>query len=142
MKRSWWLIAVVAVAVLAVVGLKQMKDRAPAVPAAAGQPLSGADLATCLASGQPTMADFGKGWCQPCKLMVPVLEEAAAEWQGRAHIVYVDMEVYPQVAEAHGVRVMPTQIFFDRTGKEVSRHEGFIPQEEIAAQLREIGAGK
>jgi len=102
-------------------------------------PLAASMLAACLKSGRPTVADFGKGWCRPCKMMVPVLEHAAARYAGKANVVYVDMEAYPQLAEAHRIAAMPTQIFFDAAGKEVGRHMGYLSGDGLDAQLAALG---
>lgn len=105
------------------------------------EPLPGPKLANALASGQPTMADFGAGWCQACKMMDPVLRQAAQKYEGRANIVYVDTDKFPQMARSYKIRAIPTQIFFDSSGKEVNRHMGYWPIEEVDKQLAALGVG-
>ncbi|UCC69195.1 MAG: thioredoxin family protein [Armatimonadota bacterium] len=102
-------------------------------------PLSGADLSACLTSGRPTMADFGAGWCQPCKQMEPVLEQAAAKYAGKANIVYIDTDEYGRTARQYQIRLIPTQIFFDSEGKEIFRNIGLFPIEKIDEQLAKLG---
>lgn len=92
-------------------------------------------------TGLPRMIDFGSDKCTPCKEMAPILVELKNEYAGRATIDFIDVWNNPPAGEPYGVRVIPTQIFFDREGKEVSRHEGFLPKAEIVAKLRELGAG-
>ena len=105
-------------------------------------PLPGSKLKEALASGQPTMADFGAGWCQPCKMMDPVLKDVARKYQGKANIVYVDTDKFPQIARDYKIRAIPTQIFFDVSGKEVNRHMGYWPIEDIARALAAAGVSE
>ena len=154
MRGSRWILLAVIVVIVAVFIIKEAVKgpdanrpaaTAGAQGAATGQssseagPLPGTELAAVLRSGRPTMADFGKGWCQPCKAMVPVLERAARQYKGKANVVFVDMEAYPAIAAAHRINVMPTQIFFDAAGKEVARHIGFMPNEDINRELTKAG---
>ena len=105
------------------------------------EPLPGSKLKDALGSGQPTMADFGAGWCQACKMMDPVLKQAARKYQDKANIVYVDTDKFPQVARDYEIRAIPTQIFFDSSGKEVNRHMGYWPIEEVDKQFAALGVG-
>ena len=103
------------------------------------EPLPGSKLAECLRNGRPTMADFGAGWCRPCKQMDPVLAEAAAKYAGKADILYVDTDEYGSLARQYGIRLIPTQIFFDSEGKEVSRNTGVFPIDDIDRQFADLG---
>jgi thioredoxin 1 len=89
----------------------------------------------------PRMVDLGADKCIPCKEMAPILVELRKEYAGRATIEFIDVWKSPAAGEPYGVRIIPTQIFFDRDGKEVWRHEGFLPKAEIVAKLKELGAG-
>lgn len=155
MRGSRWIVLAVVIAIAAVFIAKEaVKGRNANRPAGAtagaqgaateqassdAGPLPGTELGAALGSGRPTMADFGKGWCQPCKAMVPVLERAARDYKGKANVVFVDMEAYPAIAAAHRINVMPTQIFFDAAGKEVARHIGYMPNEDIKKELAKAG---
>jgi thioredoxin-like negative regulator of GroEL len=88
------------------------------------------------------MADFGAGWCKPCKMMVPVLAEAAVKYEGKVNILFVDTDEYGPLARQHRVAAIPTQIFFDGKGKEVGRHVGYYPIEDLEAQMRTLGLTK
>ena len=92
-------------------------------------------------SALPKMLDLGSDQCIPCKQMAPILAELRASYAGRAEIVFIDVWKNPDAGKAYGVRIIPTQIFFDREGKEVWRHEGFLPREEIVARLQALGVG-
>jgi len=88
----------------------------------------------------PRMIDLGADKCIPCKLMAPILKELRKKYAGRAVVEFVDVWKNPSAGQEYGVRTIPTQIFFDRDGKEVWRHEGFLSKEEIEAKLKELGA--
>ena len=90
-------------------------------------------------TGVPRLVDLGKGECIPCKMMAPILEEITGEYQGRLIVEIIDVGDKPEAVKQYGMRVMPTQIFFDAEGTEVWRHEGFLPKEAIIEKLREMG---
>lgn len=96
-------------------------------------------LAPALKSGKPTVLDLGAGTCVPCKMMKPIFDELKQEYEGRANIILLEISEYRQIANKYNVRIIPTQIFFDRTGNVYWRHEGFLPKEEIIKKLRELG---
>jgi thioredoxin 1 len=92
--------------------------------------------------GLVTMVDIGAHSCIPCKMMAPVLKEVAAESEGRAAIVFIDVWQYPDEVKKYGIRVIPTQIFYDAQGKERYRHEGFMSKADIVVKLVELGMPK
>lgn len=89
--------------------------------------------------GMVTMVDLGAKKCIPCKMMAPILVELEDEYEGRAAIHFIDVWENPGEAKRFGIRVIPTQIFYDREGKEISRHEGFMAKKEIVARLQKLG---
>jgi thioredoxin 1 len=89
--------------------------------------------------GMVTMVDLGATQCIPCKMMAPILAKLEKEYAGRAAIVFLDVWKDPQPARRFGIRAIPTQIFFDKEGKEVSRHSGFLNEEGITRQLKAMG---
>jgi thioredoxin 1 len=89
--------------------------------------------------GMVTMVDLGARSCIPCKMMEPILEKLEREYRGRAAIVFIDISVYRDSARRFGIRAIPTQIFFDKEGREVYRHMGFMSERDIVAQLRKMG---
>ena len=105
-------------------------------------PLPGSRLAECLKSGRPTVADFGKGWCVPCKMMVPVLKQAAQDYSGKANVVFVELDEYADLGRGYRIATMPTQIFFNAKGEEVSRHRGYMGTEDIERELAALGVKK
>jgi len=89
--------------------------------------------------GMVTMVDLGAKKCIPCKMMAPIIEELVKEYQGRAAVVFIDVWENPDAAPKFGVRAIPTQIFYDAQGKEISRHEGFLDKASIVALFRQQG---
>lgn len=87
----------------------------------------------------PMLVDLGAGTCNPCKMMVPILEELKNEYSGKAIIKVIDINENFQEAKNYDIRVIPTQIFFNAKGEEVYRHEGFMPKEDIVQGFREMG---
>lgn len=82
-----------------------------------------------------TMVDLGADRCVPCKLMAPILEKLEREYKGKAAIVFIDVWKDPDQSKKYGIRVIPTQIFYDRNGKEQYRHVGFMSESDIKKQL-------
>jgi thioredoxin 1 len=87
-----------------------------------------------------TMVDLGAKTCIPCKMMAPILEELKEEYKGRAEVIFIDVwdKANEGKAQAFKVMAIPTQIFYDRHGKEVFRHVGFFDKKSIAAKLEEL----
>ncbi len=89
--------------------------------------------------GMVTMVDLGAKKCIPCKMMAPILEKLEKVYAGRAAVVFFDVWEDPAPAKHFGIRAIPTQIFFDKEGKEVYRHEGFLAEKEIVARFKDMG---
>lgn len=87
----------------------------------------------------PMLVDLGKGTCIPCKKMKPILDELKAEYEGRAVVKIIDLRYEPKAARKYGIRLIPTQIFFDAEGNEVYRHEGFMDKKSIKMKFAEMG---
>jgi thioredoxin 1 len=86
-----------------------------------------------------TMVDLGAKSCIPCKMMAPILEKLEKDYRGKAAILFVDVWKEPDQAKRFGIQTIPTQIFYDKQGKEVMRHKGFMSEEAIVAQLKKMG---
>jgi thioredoxin 1 len=89
--------------------------------------------------GMVTMVDFGAPFCAPCKAMAPFLEKLEKEYKGRAAIVVLDVGTAPEVCERYHITELPTQIFYDKQGKEAFRHKGFMKEEDIVKRLKKMG---
>lgn len=106
----------------------------PAISAVRTEPLPQVPV-----PGMVTMVDLGAKKCIPCKMMAPILVELTREYQGRAAVLFIDVWENPEVGPQYGLRSIPTQIFYDATGKEMYRHEGFMDKAAIVAVFRQQG---
>ena len=91
---------------------------------------------TSPAAKLPRIVDVGADKCIPCIRMAPELEKLKKEYAGVLEVEFVDVWKKPQAAEPYKVRVIPTQIFYDASGKEIDRHLGFISKDDILAKFK------
>jgi len=96
-------------------------------------------ISQALATGRPVLADFGRSTCIPCKKMLPILTALKKEYAGRAEVLIIDIDEHMELTQSVGIRVIPTQIFYDSKGNEVSRHVGFMGKDALVAQLAKMG---
>lgn len=96
-------------------------------------------LEKALASGKPTLAEFGRGTCIPCKEMKPILDELAVLYKDKLNVVIVSVDDYRDLTISYGIMAIPTQIFFDSRAARIAVHIGFYPKEEILTQLTKMG---
>jgi thioredoxin 1 len=89
--------------------------------------------------GMVTLVDLGANACIPCKMMAPILEKVEKDYKGRAAVIVIDVWKDKAPAKRFGIRAIPTQIFFDKEGKEVYRHMGFMSEKDIVAQFKKMG---
>ena len=87
----------------------------------------------------PVLVDLGADKCIPCKKMTPILEELKSEYEGRLIVDFIDVWKNPDKAPKYGIKLIPTQIFFDASGKELFRHEGFYSKADILSKWAELG---
>ena len=87
----------------------------------------------------PRLVEVGAETCIPCKMMQPILAELRQEFTGKLQVDFVDVWKNPAEGDKYRVQIIPTQVFFDRKGKEVFRHVGFFPKEQIIAKFKELG---
>jgi thioredoxin 1 len=93
--------------------------------------------------GMVTMVDVGAKKCIPCKMMAPIIEELKMEYAGTASIIFLDVWVSQDAvafARQAGIQGIPTQIFYDKNGKEFSRHTGYFDKQSIIGILTKLGA--
>ncbi len=88
-----------------------------------------------LESPHPVLVDFTATWCPPCRAIKPALEELAAEYQGRASIVAIDVDENQQTTQQFGVRAMPTLLVF-KGGRVVNQLVGAAPKRRLEDLLR------
>lgn len=87
----------------------------------------------------PKLIDVGSTQCIPCKMMAPILDELATEYKGKLVVEFVNVNENRDAAARLSVETIPTQIFYDQTGKEFSRHIGFFPKEDILTTFAKQG---
>jgi len=87
-----------------------------------------------LESDGPVAVDFWAPWCGPCRAFGPTFEDASKEYDGKIRFVKVNTEDCPMVAQAMGIRSIPTVVLFK--GKDVFDHRiGLVPRDEFKAML-------
>ena len=78
-----------------------------------------------------TFLELGSVTCIPCKQMKPVMESIEKRYAGQVKVVFHDVWKDKRPAEQYKIRLIPTQVFLDKDGKELLRHEGFFAEAEI-----------
>jgi len=104
-----------------------------------GSTLTSLPLREALANGKPTLAEFGRGVCIPCKEMKPILEKLAVQYKGKLNVVIVEIDDNMDLTRQYGIMAIPTQVIFDQYGREITRHTGFWAREQILSQLWMMG---
>ena len=87
----------------------------------------------------PKLLDLGSTKCIPCKMMVPVLDQISKEYKGQLVVEFIDVMKTPSAATKYKISSIPTQIIFNSKGKEVFRHAGYIPKEDLLKAFKAHG---
>jgi thioredoxin 1 len=88
-----------------------------------------------------TFVELGSVRCIPCKMMQPIMKDIETDYAGQVKVVFHDVwtpEGEP-FAASYKIRVIPTQVFLDKDGKEYFRHQGFFPKDELIKVLQQKG---
>jgi thioredoxin 1 len=95
--------------------------------------------ASVVGRGKPVLLELGSDQCVLCKMMMPVLKELSEQYPGQFTVAFHDVWKDSSVGEKYGINIIPTQILFDKDGKELFRHEGFFAKEDVLAKWKELG---
>lgn len=141
-----WIWLLLAAALIAVVVARNAK-KSDVSPAGTASPTVQTDAAapaqTVPGAAQkqalPRLVDLGATKCIPCKMMAPILEDLKKTHAGQFEVHFIDVWENPAAGEQYGIKLIPTQIFYDAAGKELFRHEGFFGKEDILAKWKELG---
>jgi thioredoxin 1 len=125
------IVAALVVAVVLVIAIKNIKFSPETSRPSRQATTPNADL--------PRLVDIGAGTCIPCKMMAPILDQLKKEYKGKLIVEFLDIRENPDFLRQYNVQIIPTQIFYDASGKELFRHEAFLSKEDILAKWKELG---
>lgn len=87
-----------------------------------------------LDSSQPVLVDFSAVWCQPCKMLDPIVKQLAGEWDGKVKVVKIDADENPNLVMRFGVMGIPTLLFM-KNGEIKERITGYMPKDKLIARF-------
>jgi thioredoxin 1 len=125
----------------AAVEINQERLKAIAVKPADTATNTGEDLAQALKSGRPVLVDFGSNSCVPCRQLRPILLEIKKEQEGKLEVLVIDVYKHQNLSSEYRIQVIPTLVFFDSSGKEMFRQQGFMPKAALTEHIKKIGVG-
>jgi thioredoxin 1 len=127
--RKVAIIAAVALVVVAALAARSQRKLAPART----------EQVAPAAQALPRLLELGSDQCVPCKLMAPILDELRKTHAGKLRVDFIDVWKDPEAGKQLDIEIIPTQVFFDATGKELFRHQGFFAKPDILAKWKELG---
>ena len=136
MKRQFLLLLVLTI-VFNSFAFAQPKKRAKAATATSVKN----DTVAVAATHRITFVELGSVNCIPCRAMQPVMKSVKEKYGGHVKVIFYDVRTEEQAhyGQEYNIRLIPTQVFLDRNGKELMRHEGYFPEKEIDAFLQSKG---
>jgi thioredoxin 1 len=95
--------------------------------------------AATAAAKLPKLLDLGATKCIPCRMMAPILEKLKKDYEGRLEVEFIDVWQNPDAGKQYKIELIPTQIFYSDSGKELFRHVGFYGRDDILARWKKLG---
>jgi len=134
------IVGILVIVVAAVIVAKAHKNSSSSAATAAGNGTeTHAATSSMAATALPRLVDLGSHTCIPCQQMIPILAELKKELDGRIQVEFIDVRENPDAGQKYGIHLIPTQIFYDASGKELARHEGFLSREDILVRWAALG---
>ncbi|MDB5256394.1 MAG: trxA [Chitinophagaceae bacterium] len=97
--------------------------------------ITDANFDEVIKTGQPVLVDFWAEWCGPCKMIGPVVEELAGDFEGKAVIGKINVDDNPAISARFGIRSIPTLLVF-KNGEIVDKQIGAVPKTALADKIK------
>ena len=91
-------------------------------------------------SGKPTMIQFSDAGCAPCQMMKPIVKKLKKKYADAINVISIPIRENQMLAKRFNVQAVPVQVFFDKEGKKVHHHMGFMAEADIVSQFKKMGA--